>query len=67
MLLHRTQILDGHSHDDDYHMTVKLWALMLLAIAALSIFGRILTKIAVLNRLALDDYTALSALVSRRD
>ena len=61
MLFSRAQVLISN---DDLHAVVSICSIVLLILAVLSTLGRIFTKLSVVHKVALDDYTAFLALVS---
>ena len=61
MLFNRAQVIIS---DGDLHAVISICSIVLLIVAILSTFGRIFTKLSVMHKVALDDYTAFPALVS---
>ena len=50
--------------DDDLHAVVSICSIFLLIVAICSTVARLLTKFAVVHKLAFDDYMFIPALVS---
>ena len=61
MLFSRAQVLIS---DNDLHAVVSICSIVLLILAVLSTLGRIFTKLSVVHKVTLDDYTAFPASVS---
>ena len=61
MLFNRAQVIIS---DGDMHAVISICSIVLLIVAILSAFGRVFTKLSVMRKVALDDYTVFPALVS---